>query len=103
MTSWNDVQVANFRGVMPAVEQAGKEITNKVISETMPEYSKFMQSRFICDSVETARKIAEEQGVKRNSCGSQPFFVSDEDVGINGAFGSAFAFVKPGKKINHLE
>jgi len=64
----------------------------------MPQYAEFMQSRFICDSVESARRVAQKHGVKQSTFGADPFFVSDEDIGINGAIGSAFALVKPGKK-----
>ncbi len=98
MTSWNDIQVANFRGIMPAVMESGKEIADKVITETLPQYSEFMQSRFICDSIENARKIVKDHGIKKNSFGSEPFFITDEEAGVNGAVGSAFALVKPGKK-----
>jgi aspartyl aminopeptidase len=98
MASANDYEGKDFVGVQPAAEDLSKKIREQVNEETVPSYIKFIQEKLVSNSVERAREIAIEAGVVSGLIGEKPFFVSDEDIGINGSIGNSFAMVKPGKK-----
>jgi aspartyl aminopeptidase len=97
MVSLIDQGIGDFEGVQPAADNLNKKILNRVLSKTIPEYVFFMQPKLISDSVEKAREIAKSYKVDNKEISDNPFFLSDEDMGINGAVGNSFALVKPGK------
>jgi aspartyl aminopeptidase len=97
MASANDYLVRNFEGEQPAADCLAKEIVKQIAEKDTPEYHEFMQERLVSDTIQKAKKMALEYKVKEE-LGDKPFFVTDEDLGINGAIGNSFALVKPGKK-----
>jgi len=98
MSSLNDLLTGDFVGNQPSVEGVSDKIITQVAQETTGPYVAFIQEKLVSDSVENARKIASQHGVRSRDIGGRPFFISDEDFGINGATGNSFALVKPGKK-----
>ncbi len=98
VVSLNDYEASNFDALQPATEDVPKKIVKELIEQTLPQYMQFIQEKLISDSVEKARSIAQSKGIESRVSGEKPFFVSDEDMGINGAIGNSFAMVKPGKK-----
>lgn len=97
MASATDNIVDGFHGEQPAGDNLSKRMRKDLEENTIPKYMNFMQERLTSDTVERAREIASENGAKRD-IGEKPFFVSDEDLSINGSTGNSFALVKPGKK-----
>lgn len=97
MVSLNECMVRDFEGTQPASDKLSRKAMQEIATKTIPRYRAFIQEKLVSDSVENARKIVREAGVKSGEVGEHPFFVSDEDFGINGSIGNSFAFVKPGK------
>jgi aspartyl aminopeptidase len=97
MASLNDHEVRKFEGTQPAMSSIDSEIFEEIIKETTPQYVQFLATEFISDSAEKAREISKKAGVESKVVGEKPFFMTDEDFGINGSIGSSFAMVKPGK------
>jgi aspartyl aminopeptidase len=102
MASLNDLEVERFEGAQPALECIDKKVTKEVYNQTLKNYLNFLRVELVSDSVEEARAIAGRAGVKFKDVGEKPFFVSDEDFGINGSIGNSFALVKPGRADNPL-
>jgi hypothetical protein len=102
MASVNDQIIRGFEGQQPAADEISQKIFKDIKTVTIPQYFSFIQSRLVSDSVESARKIAAEYGVTNKEVSERPFFVSDLNIGISGAVGNSFAFVKPGKPTHPL-
>lgn len=101
MSSLNDQLALNSEGTQPSSDNISKQIMRKVLTRTVPQYMEFMQERLVSDCVEKAREISAKFGVGR-SISRKPFFLTDEDFGINGAIGNSFALVKPGNPTRPL-
>src|SRR3989339_175359 len=101
MASANDYIARNFDGEQPAANHITKQILNQICKKEIPEYLVFIQERLVSDTIQKAKQIALEAKVKTQP-GESPFFVTDEDMGINGAIGNSFALIKPGKKDSPL-
>lgn len=102
MASLNDRMIRDFEGTQPAAAEISKAIMTEINKGTIRDYKEFIQEKLVSDSVEKARKIAEAHGIKSREVGQKPFFVSDEDFGINGSVGNSFAMVKPGREDSPL-
>lgn len=102
MSSVNDELVKEFEGIQPASEFITKKVLRELTKVSIPEYHKFIQCRLVSDSVEYARNLAKDAGSLSGQISSKPFFITDEEMGINGAIGNSFAFVKPGKPTKPL-
>jgi aspartyl aminopeptidase len=98
MSSLNDLSTRDFEGSQPSAEGVSVKIMNQIERKTVPQYVAFLQEKLVSNSVENARQIASKHGVTSRDVGEHPFFVNDEDMGINGSTGNSFALVKPGKK-----
>ena len=102
MSSAIDLAMEDFEGMQPAADEISKKVMLEICQKTVPDYKGFIQARLVSDSVEKARAMAISAGVLAGKVDSRPFFVSDEEMGINGTIGNSFALVKPGKKDSPL-
>jgi aspartyl aminopeptidase len=55
-------------------------------------------SRIPTEVVDNIQRHAKDRNLLIGEPGDSPFFITDEQIGINGAYGTACALVKPGKK-----
>lgn len=100
MTSLVDrfVSEAGFEGNQPSADNIPKKLRDKINGEFIGDYLDLLGNSAPWQIVEHMREHVGSKGIVTGNTSDKPFFVSDEDVGINGATGEAYALVKPGKK-----
>ena len=95
--SSRSLNYTGFKGSQPAADYVSKDVRRQIAKVDVPEYMKFMQARLASEAVDGVRELAGEAGCILGKISDEDYFVSDSDVGINGAYGSACALVRPGR------
>ena len=98
MTSLADRAFKTEKGVQPAADYISKKIQEYVRGRMLKQYGDFLEAKTAYETIEKTRELAEEHGLKIGKTSGKPFFVTDVDMGMNGATGNACALIKPGKK-----
>jgi|TARA_B100002003_G_scaffold211677_1_gene208241 aspartyl aminopeptidase len=98
MASLADKVFEDYKGIQPSADFVNNQIRTYVDGRMMKEYGSFLKVRTASETVDKIRKLANKAGlIIGDVSDDQSFFVSDEDLGMNGAYGNACALVKPGK------
>jgi aspartyl aminopeptidase len=97
MTSLADKVFEDYQGIQPSADFINNKIRKYVDGRMMKEYGSFLEVRTSLETVDKIRNLANKAGLLLGSVSDdQSFFVSDEDMGMSGAYGNACALVKPG-------
>lgn len=94
-------QLKDFKGYQPAADNIPGEIRDYITGEMIDDYQNLLGARISYEVVDNLKKRAEGK-ITVGKISKNPFFVTDIDIGINGAVGSACAIVKPGDKNGNL-
>ena len=89
--------ITDFKGYQPSADHLPKKLVDHIRGEFLEEYQDFFQAQLTSECVDNAReRLSRLEGISIGSPSKKPFFVTDRDLGVGGAEGKSFAFVKPG-------
>jgi aspartyl aminopeptidase len=86
-----------FRGSQPATEKLTKEKKKFVREKFCEKYRQFLEERLTQEAVNKIQEYSQERNFEIGTFSKKPFFITDEQAGINGAIGNAFAIARLGK------
>ncbi len=92
-----------YRGNQFSADNLPKGVRQRVLGGFAPEYQRFIRNALPAEIADYTRNGLSFNGtLKVGGVSDKPFFVTDEDMGINGAMGNSFALVRPGVKGSKL-
>ena len=95
-------QIKDFRGAQPSADYVSRYVRNYIHGEMTESYTDLLNSELPNDIVDNTRDFMEDAEFVVGQPSENPFFVTDEDMGISGSTGRACAIVKPGHPKGHL-